>query len=197
MNHGRAIFLAAIVLVLHCTSLAAAQDVVAEIETWGGTSLRISQPSLDVLYTIVPTPLLGPTGAPVAGAPGTAAQAPAPASAAGAAKGVAALVVGGGPQPIQGRRTQTFVTFIRDGVEMRVPFDRIASLAVERRIMTTNQLPVYVAPIAQYVATARLTDGSTIEGASVNFGTTILRGSSAQGWVELPLEDVKALRITR
>ena len=33
---------------------AAAQDVTAEVRTWNGQSLRLSQPSLEVFYTIVP-----------------------------------------------------------------------------------------------------------------------------------------------
>jgi len=33
---------------------AAAQDVTAEVKTWAGQSLRLSQPSLEVFYTIVP-----------------------------------------------------------------------------------------------------------------------------------------------
>src|SRR5207302_9416061 len=35
-------------------SPAAAQDVTAEVRTWSGQSLQLSQPSLEVFYTIVP-----------------------------------------------------------------------------------------------------------------------------------------------
>ena len=36
-------------------SPAVAQDVTAEVRTWSGQSLQLSQPSLEVFYTIVPT----------------------------------------------------------------------------------------------------------------------------------------------
>jgi hypothetical protein len=196
MNQVRVMFMT-IALVLVGTAPAAAQDVVAEIETWRGGSVRIAQPSLDVLYTIVPAPLVGPTGAPIAGGPGTPAQTAASATMSGS-RSVAATAVGAGPQPIQARRQANSLTFVRDGVEIRVPFDRIAGLVVERRDVVTNTLPPYISSThAQYVASAVLTDGSTIEGASVNFGTTILRGDGPQGSIELPLEDVKTLKITR
>jgi len=196
MNQTRWMFVTAIAVVLASTTSAAAQDVVAEIETWRGGSIRIAQPSLDVLYTIVPAPLLGPTGAPVAGGPGVPAQAPT-GTTMGSSR-VAATIVGAGPQPIQARSQQNTLTFLRDGVETRVPFDRIAGLVVERRAVVTNTLPPHVSPThAQYWASVVLTDGSTIEAASVNFGTTILRGAAPQGTIELPLEDVKTLKITR
>src|SRR5262249_21383732 len=35
-------------------SSAAAQDVTAEVKTWSGQSVQLSQPSLEVFYTIVP-----------------------------------------------------------------------------------------------------------------------------------------------
>lgn len=197
MNQAR-VMLMTIALVLASTAPAAAQDVVAEIETWRGGSVRIAQPSLDVLYTIVPAPLLGPTGTPITGGPGTAAQAAPTGTTMGASRTVAATAVDAGPRPIQARRQQNTLTFLRDGVEIRVPFDRIAGLVVERRDIVTSTLPPYISPMhAQYVASAVLTDGSTIEGAYVNFGTTILRGEGPQGSIELPLEDVKTLKITR
>jgi hypothetical protein len=196
MNQARVMFVTAIAVVLTSITPAAAQDVIAEIETWRGTSVRLAQPSLDALYTIVPAPLVGPTGAPTTGG---AASAPAAGGATmSSGRTVAAATVGTGPPPIQARREQNTLTFLRDGVEIRVPFDRIAGLVVERRAIVTNTLPPHVSPThAQYWASAVLIDGSTIEAASVNFGTTILRGSGPQGTIELPLEDVKTLKITR
>lgn len=48
---------------------ASAQDVTAEVRTWSGQSLRLSQPSLEVFYTIVPKEE-GPGGPQVPGAAG-------------------------------------------------------------------------------------------------------------------------------
>src|SRR4029450_14162567 len=56
-------------------SPAAAQDVTAEVRTWSGQALQLSQPSLEVFYTIVPREE-GPgggqqyPGAAVGGSPG-------------------------------------------------------------------------------------------------------------------------------
>ena len=198
MNQARVMFVTAIAVVLTSITPAAAQDVIAEIETWRGASVRLMQPSLDALYTIVPAPVLGPTGAPAAGGPGGAAAPAAGGTTMSSGRTVAGATVGTGPPPIQARREQNTLTFLRDGVEIRVPFDRIAGLVVERRAIVTNTLPPHVSPThAQYWASAVLIDGSTIETASVNFGTIILRGSGPQGTIELPLEDVKTLKITR
>src|SRR5436189_3135397 len=102
MNQLRLTFVTAIAVVLASITSAMAQDAIAEIETWRGVVVRIAQPSLDVLYTIAPAPLLGSTGAPIAGAPGT--QAPAQTAATmGTSRSVAAATVGAGPQPIQAR----------------------------------------------------------------------------------------------
>src|SRR5713226_8245353 len=48
---------------------AAAQEVTAEVRTWSGQSVRLSQPSLEVFYTIVPKQE-GPGGPQVPGAAG-------------------------------------------------------------------------------------------------------------------------------
>jgi hypothetical protein len=196
MSQRRMMFLV-VAVVLMGPALVQAQDVVAEVETWRGRSLRIVQPSLDVLYTVVPAPLLAPTGGTIAGTPGTAAQAAAPVSASGG-RTVRESVAGSGPQPIQSRRPQSVVTFVRDGVELQVPFERIATMVIERRTVLSHKLPAYADQIVQSLATATLVDGSTIEAAQVNFGSARLRGIvPQQGTIELLLEDVKTFKITR
>lgn len=195
MTLHRTMLLAA-ALLLTGPTLAVAQDVVAEVETWHGATLRIAQPSLEVLYTVVPAPLTTTAGVQLAG-PGGAAAGPGGGMQPGTTRTVRETEIGAGPAPIQGRRAQNAITFVRQGVEIQVPFDRIAALLVERRVAPSNVLPHYVEPVMQYVATATLTDGATIEAASVNFGSALLRGVVPQGTVELPLEDVKLLRIKR
>ena len=184
---------------------AIAQESVAEIQTWRGDSFRISQPALDSLYSIIPRALIGANGAPVAGAAGAAAETgvSAPpagsgpqASIIGSARSLAGLF-GQGPPPIQGRASHHALTFVRSGVETRVPFDRISGLTVERKDLASTLPPYVSATHAQYAATAVLVDGSTIQADYVNFGTIILRGTGPQGSIELPLEDVRTLKITR
>src|SRR5262249_23196657 len=152
------------------------------VETWRGVSVRISQPSLDVLYSILPKP--APGAAPAAAAAPTSMIGGA--SALGGASAAAASAAR--PDPIQAREPVSMLTFIRDGIETRIPFDRIAGFTVERRDVVGSTLPPYVrATHAQYSARAVLTDGSTIDATSVNFGMIILRGTTSQGAIELPL----------
>lgn len=193
----RTMFLAA-ALLLTGSPLAVAQEIVAEIETWRGATLSIGQPSLEVLYTTVPAPITNVAGVQLAGAgAGSGGGQAAGAMTSGTTRTVRETEIGAGPQPIQGRRSQAFVTFVSKGVEMRVPFERIAAMLIERRVVQSNMLPHYAEPVTQFVATATLTDGSTIDGASVNFGSALLRGVVPQGTIELPLEDVKILKVRR
>src|SRR5262244_3118141 len=66
--HIAAIF----VLVVSTVSSAPGQDGVAEVQTWRGDTWLIAEPSMDVLYTIVPTPVVDQAGVPQQGevAPG-------------------------------------------------------------------------------------------------------------------------------
>jgi hypothetical protein len=187
----------AIIMVSVTPRPAVSQDAVAEVETWSGGSVRITHPSLEVLYSIIPP-------RPAGGAAGAASAASSTAASAGGSMGSTVgdtSWVGGAakaPQPIQGRDRRDSLTFVRGGVETRVPFDRIASLVVDRRAVRSSALPPYVTPAhAEYSARAILTDGSAIEAPSINFGATILRGIGPQGTIELPLDEVKTLKITR
>ena len=188
----------ALAVVMASTLPVGSQEVVADVETWRGGSVRIAQPSLDVLYTIVPprrqVPGAGPTA--TTGGPGAAG---APAATSGTPSSGASLI-GFGLSTAPSDATQTrdrlqTLTFVRDGIETRIPFERIADLVVERRDVASS-LPPYIRP-TQYSAKAVLTDGSTIDATSVSFGMIILRGTGPQGAIELPLEDVKTLKIKR
>jgi hypothetical protein len=189
----RRTMLLAIAIGLAGPTLATAQDVVADVETFRGVTMQISQPYLETLYTVIPTPVVTASGTAASGTPGGAAQAPVTTM----GRTIKETQIGAGPQPIQARRSQNSVTFVRNGVEMQVPFDRLVAMLVERRPVTMNRMPAYVDPVMQSTATVTLVDGATIEGASVNFGSAMLRGMSSQGAIELPLEDVKTIRIKR
>jgi hypothetical protein len=49
----------------------------------------------------------------------------------------------------------------------------------------------------RYAAVIVLLDGSTLEAESVNLGTTILRGLSPQGRVDIPWREVEQVRLAR
>src|SRR5262249_14022265 len=107
-------------------------------------------------------------------------------------------VLGRGPEPLRARRSKPTLTLARNGVEITIPFDRLPSLVVQRQNVTGSPLPPYVAGAhVRYSAIAVLSDGSTLEADYVNFGTAVLRGIGPQGHVEIPLEDVRSLKIIR
>jgi hypothetical protein len=64
--------------------------------------------------------------------------------------------------------------------------------------ITNSPLPPYVAgDDFRYAAVIVLLDGSTLEAESVNLGTTILRGLSPQGRVDIPWREVEQVRLAR
>jgi hypothetical protein len=188
----------ALAVVMVSTLPVESQEVVADVETWRGGSVRIAQPSLDVLYTIVPRRQV-PGAAPPLSTTGGSGAAGAPTATSGTpVSGASMIGFGLSTAPIdvtQSRDRVQTLTFVRDGIETRIPFERIVDLAVERRDMASS-LPPYIRQ-EQYSAKAVLTDGSTIDATSVSFGMIILRGTGPQGAIELPLEDVKTLKIKR
>ncbi len=180
---------------------AAAQDVTAEVRTWTGQSWRLDQPSLEVYYTIVPGKEKegGAPTAPVGGAPG------APMGGGGSSgvtlsgtAGALGSFLDQGPEPLRGHRQARTVTLRRGGVETRIPVGSVASLAFTRQPVKNSTLPPHVAKTHfRYAATAILTDGSRIEGEYVNLGTTLLRGTTPQGRVDIPWEEIETIRFQR
>jgi hypothetical protein len=100
----------------------------------------------------------------------------------------------------QGRRQRDTIPVYRGSVETQVPLATLATLTFTRQPARDGiHLPPYVAPGGryQYGATAVLVDGSRIEGDYVNLGTTLLRGTTPQGRVDIPWEDIAVIRFTR
>jgi len=187
-------------------SPALAQDVTAEVRTWSGQSLQLSQPSLEVFYTIVPKEegpggqqLPGSTG----GAPGTMGSGSSTGSligteVSGSIRNLSRLFRDKGPEPLQGNRQAQTVSFTQAGVERRIPLEAIKDLAFKRTQVANSTLPPYVAPKHfTYAASAVLTDGTRVDGDYVNLGTAMLRGLTPQGRVEIPWQDIEVLRFSR
>jgi len=186
-------------------SSAAAQEVTAEVRTWSGQALQLSQPSLEVFYTIVPKEE-GPGGQQLPGAAGAAPGAmggTSPASlvgteVSGSIRSLGRLFRDNGPEPLQGNRQAVTVSFTQAGVERRIPLEAIRDLTFQRTQVPNSTLPPYVAPAHfRYAASALLTDGSRVEGDYVNLGTAILRGLTSQGRVEIPWQDIEVIRFSR
>jgi hypothetical protein len=102
-----------------------------------------------------------------------------------------------GPDPLSGQRQADAVTLQKGGVERRLPLASMASLAFARQPVV-SALPPYIAPTHfRYAATAVLLDGTKVEGDYVNLGTTILRGITVDGRVEIPWYEIETLRFVR
>jgi len=196
----------AVVVVLGTAALpAAAQDVTAEVKTWSGQSLRLSRPSLEVFYTILPKEE-GPGGPQVPGAGSTPGAMGGGASSGtligtevkGSVQNLSRLFGGGGPEPLQGNRQAETVSIRQAGVERRIPVDTIRDLAFKREQVSNSTLPPYIAPTHfRYAASVLLNDGSRVEGDYVNLGTVILRGLSPEGRVDIPWQDIEVVRFSR
>jgi hypothetical protein len=211
--------LTAVMLVALCSSSAVAQQVVADVKTWSGQSLRVSEPTFEVFYTIMPSvsAALGGGGAyapgsmggtPIAIAPpGTPALAqPAPnvgVGSVGFQAGTAVAVAQGvllpeGPPSKQGRRQQEILTVFKSGVETHIPVANITNLTFTRTAVGNSPLPPYVSPTHfRHAATVTLADGSKIQADYVNMGTAILRGASPNGTIDIPWDDIEVLSIKR
>lgn len=197
------LFGAGLLAILAATAVpAGAQDVTVEVKTWTGQSLRLTQPSLEVSYTILPQPKNGEPG----GLPPERSEVPTTTGAAGQGGGgprifgTAQELQKGfekGPEPVRGQRDNDHLTMSRDGVQMQVPFARLASLQITRQLVTSSLPPHAAAQHYRYAVSAALVDGSSIQGDYINFGTTLLRGMSSHGRVAIPLEEIESLRLER
>ena len=187
-------------------SPAAAQDITAEVRTWSGQSLQLSQPSLEVFYTIVAKEE-GPGGQQLPGAAGGAPGAMGSGTTtgsligteiSGSIRGLSKLFRDSGPEPLQGNRQAVTVSLTQAGVERRIPLEAIKDLAFRRVQVSDSSFPPYVAPTHfRYAESALLTDGSRVDGDYVNLGTAVLRGLTSQGRVEVPWQDIELVRFSR
>ena len=177
---------------------AAADDMKVEVRTWTGQTWRLSAAAFDQYSTFVPrteesgkiTPQSEATN--VVGGTGRSRGA-----FFGNAQDLNQLFEKRA-EPLQIRHEATAVVLAKDGVETRVPLERIGSLVFHRQPIWTSSLPPYVASSHfRYSATAVLTDGSRVEGDYVNLGTLRVRGTGPQGHVDMPWEELEVVRFER
>jgi hypothetical protein len=182
---------------------ALAQDVTAEVKTWSGQSWRLSQPSLEVFYSIVSKSREGGADA---------------GSEAGKATNFTNLTLGGlsrestdpsvatlsrlfgenAPDTIQGHRQAQQITAYRGGVVTQIPLGSISTITFKRQPVQDSSLPPYVAAThIRYAADIALADGGRIAADYVNLGTAILRGATVDGRIDIPWQDIEVLSFTR
>jgi hypothetical protein len=183
---------------------APAQDVTADVRTWTGQSWRLSQPSLEVFYTIVSKPQEG------AGEQGSGTDK--------VTTSFTNLTLGSlgresvdpslmtlnrffgksAPETIQGHRQAQEIAAYREGVATQVLLGNIASITFKRQPVRDSSLPPYVAAThVRYGADIVLADGGRIAADYVNLGATILRGVSVDGRIDIPWQDIEVLSFTR
>jgi hypothetical protein len=194
----------ALAVAVAAASSAAAQDVTAEVRTWSGQSLQLSQPSFEVFYTIVPREegagggQAAAGGSPGAMGSGTSTGSLVGTEISGSIRNLSRLFKDKGPEPLQGNRQAVTVSLTQAGVERRIPLEAIKDLAFRRVQVSDSTLPPYVAPTHfRYAASAVLTDGSRVDGDYVNLGSAMLRGLTPQGRVEVPWQDIEVVRFSR
>jgi hypothetical protein len=202
MNRHVLIAVLALIWVAALALPALAQDVTADVKTWSGQSWRLSQPSLEVFYTIVSKP----QGDGAAGGGGT------------GRTGFSELSLGGlsresvdpslmtlnrffgktAPDTIQGHRQGQEITAHRGGVATQIPLGNISSITFKRQPVRDSSLPPYVAAThIRHAADIALADGTRIDADYVNLGTAILRGTTPDGRLDIPWQDIEVLRFVR
>src|SRR5687768_14241051 len=118
---------AALLAMLFATTPVAAQDPVAEVRTWSGQTLRLTQPSLEVFYTI----LVKSPEALEAADTGQSSTASAQPLFFGSAKALSGAL-DKKPEPLSGQRQATAVTLAKAGVETKIPLASVNSLTFSR-----------------------------------------------------------------
>lgn len=168
---------------------AAAQEVTAEVRTWEGQSWRLTQPSLEIFYTIMPEPTKA--AAPEGEATRISLEEFASRS---QLERERARALEQGPT-MQGHQQTEVLTLSRNGIETQIPLASIRSLQFFRQPVEKSPLPPYVAATHfRTSAAAVLVDGSRVEGDYVNLGTTVLRGMTPQGRVDIPWQEIENVR---
>ena len=207
MNRHALIAILALISVAAFAPPAPAQDVTADVKTWSGQSWRLSQPSLEVFYTIVSKPQ--DQGAQAgAGSSGEMDK----------VTSLSSMTLGGlgreavdpslmtlnrffgkaAPETIQGHRQGQEITAYRGGVATQIPLGNISSITFKRQPVRDSSLPPYVAAThIRYAADIALADGGRIAADYVNLGTAILRGATPDGRMDIPWQDIEVLRFVR
>lgn len=185
---------------------ALAQDLNAELRTWAGQSLQLGQVSIEVFYTIFPPSKDDDQGGATGSMEGvstldrdirTGAGRMEALQLFGSMRSLGAML-DRGPDPMQGNKSSDSVTLYRGGVAQQVPVTSIATMMFDRTPVRGSGLPPYVAPSHyRFAATAILTDGRRVEGDYVNLGTAIIRGTTREGKVEVPWQDIESIRFIR
>jgi hypothetical protein len=181
---------AAIAIVMLMAGGALGQESSATIHTYQGVSYKLTDPSLEVFYTI-------------GEAKGTTEGAKLPSMisiSTSATAGGGEQAAGGGQEAglLRGHSRANEITIANQGVETRVPLEQIRALRFTRTPASVGglQLPPYV-PYYRYSVSVSLIGGEHVDADYVNLGGTIVRGTAPNGRVEIPWEEVESIVFER
>jgi hypothetical protein len=203
MNRHALIALLALIGVAALTIPALAQDVTADVKTWSGQSWRLSQPSLEVFYTIVSKPQEASADKGGGGTDKITSFSLTLGSVRRESVDPSLATLnryfgGSAPDTIQGHRQGQEITVYRGGVATRIPVANISSITFTRQPVRDSSLPPYAAAThVRYAADIALADGGRIAADYVNLGTAIIRGTTPEGRVDIPWQDIEVLRFAR
>ena len=186
---------------------AQAQDVTADVKTWSGQSWRLSQPSLEVFYSIVSKPQ-EQSGSGGTGGSGAMDKVTSFSSLSLGSLGRESVDPSittlnrffgkNAPDTIQGHRQAQEITAYRGGISTQIPLGNIASITFKRQPVRDSSLPPYVAPThIRHAADIALADGTRVDADYVNLGTAVLRGITPDGRMDIPWQDIEVLRFAR
>ena len=192
MSRNAWVIVAALVMLVADAATARGQTMSAEVRTWAGQVYQLTDPSFEVLYTIVVKKKDDESG-PSDAAPTTGARSP---MLFGSASAIGKFL-DKAPDPLFGHRQSDTITLRKDGAEIQLPLASLGALFFTRQ-PARSTLPSYAASDHyRYSATAVLNDGSRIEADYASLGTTFLRGRTAHGRIDIPWEQIEVVRFTR
>ena len=156
-----ALAMAAGLALLAAAAVPAGAQTSAEVRTWAGHTYQLTEPSLEVLYTIV-VPKKEEGSGPSEGAPSTGARAP---MLFGSASAIGQFL-DKQPEPLHGHRQSETITLRQARSEVRLALASVDALVFARQAARST-LPPYVVPDHyRYSVIAVLDDGSRVEGDS-------------------------------
>ncbi len=196
MRQGMVVIVMALASVAVLVGSALGQDARATVRTRDGVSYTVSNPALEVSYTIgeakeraaepmgLQSSITFTSSMPSSYQPGEQAA-------------------GGGPgteqregKLLKGHARLTEIPVWRQGVEIRLPWSRIRSLQLARHPVSDSGLPPYVSHY-RYSASFSLSGGERGDADYVSLGTAVLRGSTAVGRVDIPWEEIEYVTFER
>jgi hypothetical protein len=184
--------MASAALVAPLAAGAADQETSATIRTHQGILYKVADPSLEVFYTI--------------GEPKEKKEEPQ--SFAPTINVTTSIAAPGGPgeagdkkeekeeKLLRGHARADGITVSREGVERQIYWDRIRTLFFTPKPVVDSGLPPYVTHY-RYAVSVTLVDGERVDADYVNLGGAIFRGTTPDGRIDLPWQDVQSVIFER